>query len=527
MSSAINNQRLIFSNELPENPMATKMTLKQDKTCGGRLRWNLIINVVMIAMAGFPFYLPLEATLGVNCFYALLWILFIFLAANTQSKIHQTMKKVSNNSQQPPNPTPIKFILMTFIYKEPLDLLLKTLQNIQQQRIAKEIIMVVCMEEKTPEKETKIDAVFEQFKDCFDQLIVTIHPYGTPGEIPGKCSNNNYAIRSVLAHLQKNDPNFDPSKYFVTNFDVDTIFHKSFLDIQMMNILKEKDRNNFVWQPVLFYNWGLDKLSFFTRITGLARNMLMMGALIPLNINIMSVYTASLQLHIEGDFCHPTYQMDDIICYIRWKTLSRRSLKIKPIYCPTISGPTSGSNMWQEFIEWIRQNKRWSVGSAEVFHYFVIKAPRIKFCSAFIWACNYLNYYASFICVQSLLLITTTIRLFAMETDPNLQQYFCIPLGVVYICLFCMMVMNKIAVKYLLKDIVVEIIPMWKDFIHWILSLIVMVGYGLIVFYGFWEIFFCGKGVCTHEPSKKKVLDAIVQRKDETVIEIHQQQNKI
>lgn len=62
----------------------------------------------------------------------------------------------------------------------------------------------------------------------------------------------------------------------------------------MMNILKEKDRNNFVWQPVLFYNWGLDKLSFFTRITGLARNMLMMGALIPLNINIMSVYTSSL-----------------------------------------------------------------------------------------------------------------------------------------------------------------------------------------------------------------------------------------
>ncbi|CAD8196061.1 unnamed protein product [Paramecium octaurelia] len=110
---------------------------------------------------------------------------------------------------------------------------------------------------------------------------------------------------------------------------------------------------------------------------------------------------------------------------------------------------------------------RWSVGSAEVFHYFVIKAPRIMFCSAFTWLCNYLNHYASFIFVQSLLLIKTTIRLFAIQTDPNIQQYFCIPLGVVYIC---MMVMNKIAVKYLLKDIVVEIIPIWKDFIHWIVS---------------------------------------------------------
>ncbi|CAD8133593.1 unnamed protein product [Paramecium octaurelia] len=526
MSELNHGKRLLISSELPENPIATKMTLKEDKTCGGRFRWNLIINALMIAMAAFPFYIPLEATLGVNCFYASLWLLFTFLAANTLTKIHRTIKKVSIGQEQPPTPSPIKFILITFLYKEPLELLLKTLQNVSQQRIAKEIVMVVCMEEKTPDKESKINAVFEQFTSLFGQLIITVHPYGTPGEIPGKCSNNNYGIRSVYAHLRQSEPNFDPNKYFVTNFDVDTIFHKNFLDIQMMNILKEKDRNNFVWQPVLFYNWGLDKLSVFTRITGLARNMLMMGALIPFNINIMSVYTASLQLYIEGDFCHPTYQMEDIICYIRWKTLSKRCLKIEPIYCPTISGPTSGSNMWQEFVEWVRQNKRWSVGSAEVFHYFIIKAPRIQFCSAFLWACNYLNYYASFICVQSLLLITTTIRLFVMESDPVLQQYFCIPLIVVYICLFFMIFMNKLAVKYLLKDIVIEIIPIWKDFIHWILSLIVQVGYGLTVFYGFWEIFFCGKGVCTHEPSKKKVLDNIVKRKDETAIEVHQLQSE-
>ncbi|CAK78300.1 unnamed protein product (macronuclear) [Paramecium tetraurelia] len=510
MSDLNQGKRLIISSELPENPIATKMTLKEDKTCGGRFRWNLVINAIMIAMAAFPFYIPLEATLGVNCFYASLWLLFTFLAASTLTKIHSTIKKVSIGQEQPPNPSPIKTSRITF--ENPSKCF--STKNCQGNSYGS------MYGRKNSRQGIKNKCFF------FGQLIITVHPYGTPGEIPGKCSNNNYGIRSVYAHLRQSEPNFDPNKYFVTNFDVDTIFHKNFLDIQMMNILKEKERNNFVWQPVLFYNWGLDKLSVFTRITGLARNMLMMGALIPFNINIMSVYTASLQLYIEGDFCHPTYQMEDIICYIRWKTLSKRSLKIKPIYCPTISGPTSGSNMWQEFVEWVRQNKRWSVGSAEVFHYFIIKAPRIQFCSAFLWACNYLNYYASFICVQSLLLITTTIRLFAMESDPILQQYFCIPLIMVYICLFFMIFMNKLAVKYLLNDIVIEKIPIWKDFIHWILSLLVMVGYGLTVFYGFWEIFFCGKGVCTHEPSKKKVLDNIVKRKDETAIEVHQLQSE-
>ncbi|CAD8144920.1 unnamed protein product [Paramecium pentaurelia] len=282
----------------------------------------------------------------------------------------------------------------------------------------------------------------------------------------------------------------------------------------MMNILQEKDRNNFVWQPILFYNWGLDKLSVFTRITGLARNMLMMGALIPFNINIMSVYTASLQLYIEGDFCHPTYQMEDIICYIRWLTLIKRSLKIKPIYCHTISGPTSDrirDGVWDQLeFSIILLLKLQELIYAQLFYGLVI--IQIIMHHLFVF--------------QSLLLITTTIRLFAMETDPILQQYFIIPLIAVYICLFFMIFMKKIAVKYLLKDIVIEKIPIWKDFFHWILSLIVMVGYGLTVFYGFWEIFFCGKGVCTHEPSKKKVLDNIVQRKDETKVPIQELQTE-
>ena len=83
MEQTNKKRTIILSNQLKENPLAVKMTLKQDKTCGGRLRWNLIINFAMLAMAGFPFYLPLSGTLGVLSFYASLWILFMILEANT------------------------------------------------------------------------------------------------------------------------------------------------------------------------------------------------------------------------------------------------------------------------------------------------------------------------------------------------------------------------------------------------------------------------------------------------------------
>ena len=62
----------------------------------------------------------------------------------------------------------------------------------------------------------------------------------------------------------------------------------------------------------------LDEASVVTRVTGLMRSALMMGAMIPLNINTMSVYSFSGKLCKQGDFIHPRYQMEDIIALIRW-----------------------------------------------------------------------------------------------------------------------------------------------------------------------------------------------------------------
>ena len=49
----------------------------------------------------------------------------------------------------------------------------------------------------------------------------------------------------------------------------------------------------------------------------LMRAALMMGALIPLNINTMSIYSFSGKLCKQGNYIHPGYQMEDIIALIR------------------------------------------------------------------------------------------------------------------------------------------------------------------------------------------------------------------
>ncbi len=49
----------------------------------------------------------------------------------------------------------------------------------------------------------------------------------------------------------------------------------------------------------------------------------------------MSIF--SLSLAKAGNFVHPAYQMDDIICLIRWMGVTGRRLSIHIVTTPVIS----------------------------------------------------------------------------------------------------------------------------------------------------------------------------------------------
>lgn len=485
----------------------------------GRFRWNILINVLVISIVLVPFVLPVLVTITLNGYFVFNWILFLIIATVRHFKIIQTIKKyqVLNEEKRELVESRYKFIMVTVVYMEPQELILKCLQNLYQIQGSEDLIITVCLEEKTPELESKIKQIIENFESKFKELIITVHTYGINGEIPGKCSNSNYGIRSLFNHLKETCINFKPEDYILTNFDVDTIFHKSFLNVLKEEVNSEKTVDKVIWQPLLYYNWNFDKLSFYTRIIGIFRSTLMAGGLVTFNINVMSAFSASLKLYVDGNFVHPFYQMDDIICYIRWMTVSKYSqLKIKPIYCPTLSGPTSGDTMWSELKEMVRQSNRWAIGSAEVFHYFVTKIERINIISSVLWSFNYLNYYAGFLCANFLLSITTTIKLFynllansdSTESIFYLKIFLFIFPFLMYIANGFMILLNKIAVRTFLKQLDVnENLGIFRELIHFILSLPIQIFYSFIFLYGFFAIIIFGKKSCKHDASKKDKLE--------------------
>lgn len=309
-------------------------------------RWNLVFNLILWIIVPLPIWLPFvsqEISLyllpGIQGAFSLFWICVCLFAVRTTAVMFSHRKtdfkskcdELIKNSRKDPeaqtdHETPIQHLVVLACYKEPVDLIAASVQTLANQTAASKIIMVVSFEEKTPDLWNKQQNLTKSFGSRFRELIFVTHPFGMEGEIPGKCSNSNCGIRTSLAHIKRKAGNdFDPDRILITTCDADSKFHPRYIEgleyKYEREFIKKKghDRKmvDCVFQSPLLYNWNLDAASVVTRVTGLVRAFLMMGAMIPFNVNTMSIYSFSASLCIAGKFIHPGYQMEDILGLIR------------------------------------------------------------------------------------------------------------------------------------------------------------------------------------------------------------------
>ena len=100
--------------------------------------------------------------------------------------------------------TDIRHIVSVSCYKEPLELITRSVKSLSDQTEVGRISMVISFEEKTPDLQNKCDKLKESFKSAgFEHLIFSIHPFGLPNEIPGKCSNANYSLRQAVQVMNR------------------------------------------------------------------------------------------------------------------------------------------------------------------------------------------------------------------------------------------------------------------------------------------------------------------------------------
>ena len=263
------------------------------------LRWNLLWLAMISGMALMPYWLdPETLRYCVLAYWLQVFGLYAFAAAHcicTLRKMSVTMETVAHRHGYPDTAQAreLRHIVLMCAYKEPLELLARTVQTVAESTVADRIVMVVGFEEGTPDFFQKERALRVCFGHRFDQMIVTRHPRGVPGEIPGKCSNSNFAMRQTVSHLQQSvRGTFDASRFTVTTCDADSYFDPRYFEVLGLQFLTHERASEVVWQAPLFYNYGLGEAAFFTRCTAILRSFFMMGFLIPCSKSPLFFYAS-------------------------------------------------------------------------------------------------------------------------------------------------------------------------------------------------------------------------------------------
>lgn len=158
----------------------------------------------------------------------------------------------------------IHLVLLPF-YEESYELLKETISALAHSDWdSKGVAVVLAAEERAGEAQHAIaERLRKEYEDTFLSIIVTIHPYGLEGDIPGKGSNLSYAAEEARVRIL--DANEIPYEHIVVSaFDADTVVYPQYFACLTWHVMSAPNPERTSFQPVPLYHnniWDAPLLS--------------------------------------------------------------------------------------------------------------------------------------------------------------------------------------------------------------------------------------------------------------------------
>ena len=198
---------------------------------------------------------PFEA-LVVEISYAVL-ILFVLLRRVSQLPIifHRLYKGTLPTPQGTcntmpgllPPKRPREHVVLLPSYKEPVEVLTRTIESLAWQTIGSEqLTVLIAMEARDANHEAQFQELKALFRPRFKSMIMTAHMLA-PGELAGKASNENYAVRELY---RKHMHDLDPYTVLITIADSDSIFSPRYFEQLNWVYSQQPSPHRLMYHPV-------------------------------------------------------------------------------------------------------------------------------------------------------------------------------------------------------------------------------------------------------------------------------------
>ncbi|MDD4875238.1 MAG: glycosyltransferase family 2 protein [Candidatus Pacebacteria bacterium] len=254
------------------------------------------------------------------------------------------------------------------MYKEPLEVVRPCFEALKESDYPKDKMIVVFSCEESAREASRETAriISEEFKDCFFKFLVTWHPQGLPGEIPGHGSNDAWAGKTALKEII--DPLGIPyENVIVSSFDIDTcVFPKYFSCLSYHYLTSDKPtRTSF--QPIPLYINNIWQTPIISRVFAFSSTFWhTMNQERPEKLITFSSHSMSFKALVEVGFKQPNVVSDD--SRIFWQCFFHfdGNYRTEPLYYPVSMDANAAGTFLQTMKNIYRQQQRWAYGADEV-----------------------------------------------------------------------------------------------------------------------------------------------------------------
>ncbi len=355
----------------------------------GILSWGSLITLTILA-----WQTPVLAAVFIICFdiYWLLRTVYFSLhlkAGYARMQIHTKIDWLAK-VKKIPHWRQIYHLVVLPMYKEPLQVLQESFKSFLKNDFPKDrLIVVLAVEERAGQYAKDVAKTIEkEFGHSFFKFKIVFHPANIQGELPGKGSNETYALKKVKEEII--DPLGIPyQNIIVSSLDADTVLFPKYFSCLTYHYLKVADPAQTSFQPIPLYINNIWQASFFSRLFSFSSTFWhTMNQERPDRLITFSSHAMSFKALVEVGFKQTNIISEDSRIFWQCFLYYKGNYKTCPLYYPVSMDAVVAKGFFKTALHLYRQQRRWAWGMENIpyilFGFLKIKGIPLKKKIAFI-----------------------------------------------------------------------------------------------------------------------------------------------
>ncbi len=259
----------------------------------------------------------------------------------------------------------IRHIIFIPTYKEPEDVLDRTLNFLAEQEFPTKQVSVVLATEKREEGVLeKVEHLKKIYGGRFDNFWVTSH-HLEQGEVIGKSSNLAFAGRQIKDFIEK--AHYPKDSILATSCDADVCLHPKYLSNLTYKFLTDEARYLHFWQAALVFYNNIWRVPIFNRVVHTLYSINGIAELMrPASNFNYSTYSLSWRLLEESDFWDADVVAEDWHLFFKTFFTHKGLVSLESIYLSLFADAAEGSTYIQSLNALYKQNRRWAWGVTDI-----------------------------------------------------------------------------------------------------------------------------------------------------------------